>query len=282
MAKLTSLVSMPTSLRQSPLTSIGHQLGRGNLASLPGDPVWKELAIAAMKDANTCDRDVSMKANPQGAHVKAVMARLDGESREKLSQFSVKVLAAKKKAAAQMSTVVDDLPGVVRPWDFWDPLGLSAQVSDGKLLFYREAELKHGRVCMLATVGFAVAERFHPLFGGDKDMPSLQTFSDTTILSFWPLAFLVFGGIETAAGVRDNGDRELPEGLYPGDLGWDPLDITPKDPEEFRLMQNREILNGRLAMISLLGQVSEEFVTKEKLHFANVFFGPDDAIQYPR
>merc|ERR1712187_238797 len=272
--KLTSFASMPTSLRHSPITS------RGALASLPGDTVWKELAIAAAKDANTCDRDLSMKANP---HVKAVMSRLDTESREKLSKWSVKVLAAKKKVATQpMSTLVDDLPGVVRPWDFWDPLGLSAQVSDGKLLFYREAELKHGRVCMLATVGFAVAENFHPLFGPDNDMPSLFTFSSTNILSFWPLAFLVFGGIETAAGARDNGDRELPDDLYPGDLGWDPLGITPQDPEEFRLMQNREILNGRLAMISLFGQVAEEFVTKEKLHFGNIFVGAEDAISYPR
>jgi hypothetical protein len=261
---------------------MGHKLGRVNLASYPGDPVWKELAFAAMKDANTCDRDVSMKANPHGSHVKAVVARLDGESKKKLSQFSVKVLAAKKKAAAQMSTVVDDLPGVVRPWDFWDPLGLSTTVSDGKLLFYREAELKHGRVCMLATVGFAVGERFHPLWGGDKDMPTLFQLQDPSILAFWPLAFLVFGGIEKLGGDRDTGDGELPDGLYPGDLGWDPLDITPKDPEEFRLMQNREILNGRLAMISILGQVSEEFVTGEKLHFGAIFQGADDAVSFSR
>jgi len=280
--ELASFVSMPTSLRQSPMTSIGQQFGRGALASLPGPSPWKELAIAAMKDANTCDRDVSMKANPHGAHVKAVMARLDGESREKLSQFSIKVLAAKKKAAAKMSTVVDDLPGVVRPWDFWDPLGLSTTVSDGKLLFYREAELKHGRVCMLATVGFAVGERFHPLWGGDKDMPALEQLQDASILAFWPLAFLVFGGIETAAGKRDVGGGELPDGLYPGDLGWDPLDITPKDPEEFRLMQNREILNGRLAMISMFGQIAEEFVTKEKLHFGKIFEGADTAVDFSR
>merc|ERR1712187_648777 len=168
-----------------------------------------------------------------------------------------------------MSTVVDDLPGVVRPWD-------------GKLLFYREAELKHGRVCMLATVGFAVGERFHPLWGGDKDMPTLFQVQDPSILAFWPLAFLVFGGIEKLGGDRDTGDGELPYGLYPGDLGWDPLDNPPKNPEEFRLMQNREILNGRLAMISILGQVSEEFVTKEKLHFGKLFQGADDAISFSR
>ena len=32
--------------------------------------------------------------------------------------------------------------------------------------FYREVELKHGRVAMLASLGFLVGEQFHPLFGG--------------------------------------------------------------------------------------------------------------------
>merc|ERR1712224_800128 len=37
----------------------------------------------------------------------------------------------------------------------------------GQALFYREVELKHGRVAMLAALGFLVGEQYHPLFGGD-------------------------------------------------------------------------------------------------------------------
>ena len=31
---------------------------------------------------------------------------------------------------------------------------------------YREAEVTHGRVAMLAALGFVVGEKFNPLFGG--------------------------------------------------------------------------------------------------------------------
>ena len=31
---------------------------------------------------------------------------------------------------------------------------------------FREAELKHGRVAMLAVFGMITADKFHPLFGG--------------------------------------------------------------------------------------------------------------------
>merc|ERR1712019_314753 len=251
-------------------------MGAARLASIPGASPWKEIALAAIHDSSHCGRDVSMKAHSQ---LKTVMSNLNSEAKAQIEQMKV-IVNAKKKAAAAAS--VDDLPGVVPPWGFFDPVGFATDASEGKLLFYREAELKHGRVCMLATVGFAVGERFHPLWGGDKDMPTLFQVQGASILAFWPLAFLVFGGIEKLAGDRDTGDGELPDGLYPGDLGWDPLDITPKDPEEFRLMQNREILNGRLAMISILGQVSEEFVTGEKLHFGAIFQGADDAVSFSR
>jgi hypothetical protein len=38
---------------------------------------------------------------------------------------------------------------------------------------WREAELKHGRVAMLAAVGMTIQEQFHPFFGlGDVDVVS--------------------------------------------------------------------------------------------------------------
>merc|ERR1712187_1026063 len=128
---------------------------------------------------------------------------------------------------------------------------MGTDVPDGRLLFMREAEVKHGRVCMQATLGFFVAERFHPFFGGENDAPSLFAASDASLGAFWPAIFI-----------------ELAPGLAPGDIGWDPLGLAPADAEAFGTIQNKEILNGRLAMISLLGQVAEEYVTGEKLHGA--------------
>merc|ERR1719478_1685096 len=59
------------------------------------------------------------------------------------------------------------------PFRFFDPLGLSQDVDAGRLAFYREAEIKHGRVAMLASVGFLFQE--HYTFTG-IDSPSYVSF----------------------------------------------------------------------------------------------------------
>ena len=64
------------------------------------------------------------------------------------------------------------LPGICAPLGFFDPLDFCSGASEGKVRFYREVEIKHGRVAMLAALGFLVGERFHPLFGGDINVPS--------------------------------------------------------------------------------------------------------------
>ena len=53
----------------------------------------------------------------------------------------------------------------------------------------------------------------------------------------------------------------LRPGYYPGDLGFDPANIRPKDPTKLRIMQERELQNGRLAMIAAVGFLMQEAVT---------------------
>merc|ERR1712199_127776 len=78
------------------------------------------------------------------------------------------------------------MAGVTGPLGFFDPLGFSTDAPEGKLLFYREVELKHGRVAMLASLGILVAEQFHPLFGGNINVPSYIAFQQTPLQTFWP------------------------------------------------------------------------------------------------
>jgi hypothetical protein len=70
------------------------------------------------------------------------------------------------------------LPGAVAPLGFWDPLGFSSSptftVSEAKR--FREAEVTHGRVSMLAVLGWLVAEEYHPLFGGEIGGPAFRHF----------------------------------------------------------------------------------------------------------
>merc|ERR1712204_20841 len=49
----------------------------------------------------------------------------------------------------------------------WDPAGFMEGKSELEVNRYRECELTHGRVGMLASLGFLVQEKFHPLFSAD-------------------------------------------------------------------------------------------------------------------
>ena len=161
---------------------------------------------------------------------------------------------------------VRSMPGVSGPLGFFDPLGFaSGDVSEGKVKFYREVELKHARVAMLAAFGFPLAEQFHPLFGGSIDVPSYVAFQETPLQAFWPLLFFVIGPFELYSVFSLKEPLTIRADYESGDLGFDPLGLKPEDEEEFREMQTKELNNGRLAMIAIAGQVIQELVTQQKL-----------------
>ena len=57
--------------------------------------------------------------------------------------------------------------------------------------------------------------------------------------------------------------QRLRDDYIPGDLGFDPLGLKPEDPEEFRLMQEKELAHCRLAMIAAAGFLAQEAVSGE-------------------
>merc|ERR1711939_914435 len=148
------------------------------------------------------------------------------------------------------------LPGVTGPLGFFDPLGFCSadDVTEGKIKFYREVELKHGRVGMLAALGFVVGENFHPLFGGDIDVPSYLAFQQTPLQTFWPAVVLAIAipeifsvfTFETPA-LFSGGPVAAKAGMpwtiradhESGDLGFDPMGLKPTDPAELKEMQTK-------------------------------------------
>jgi hypothetical protein len=48
--------------------------------------------------------------------------------------------------------------------------------------------------------------------------------------------------------------------LSQGDLGFDPLGLCPRDDYGFKVMRNRELQHGRLAMIGTAGMVAQELI----------------------
>jgi len=68
---------------------------------------------------------------------------------------------------------VTDMEGITMPIGLFDPLGFSNGASTEALQWYREAEIKHGRVAMAAFVGFLINYQgitfpFDLTMGGDK------------------------------------------------------------------------------------------------------------------
>jgi Chlorophyll A-B binding protein len=81
-----------------------------------------------------------------------------------------------------------ELVGALPPTGYFDPLGLSETYDVKKL---REAELKHGRVAMLAFTGILIAEKWHPLFEGHVFGAGIYHFQQVeNEFRFWPFLLL--------------------------------------------------------------------------------------------
>lgn len=152
-------------------------------------------------------------------------------------------------------------------WDPWSLTKLSkVSANNPDVAWLREAELKHCRVCMLAFVGILVT-------ASGKHWPG-ETFAAATDAG-WPNALgaiqksnpgIVAQGV-AAIGIIEGwsfgktsgrwdglwfGEREG-SGVEPGDYGFDPLGLMPNDPVAAMKMRNKELANGRLAMMAVMG-----------------------------
>merc|ERR1712134_163128 len=168
-------------------------------------------------------------------------------------------------------SIEKDMPaGISGPFGLFDPAGFSDN-SPQRLKYFREAELKHGRVAMLAAFGFPIAEHFHPLFGGNIDVPSYVAYQQTPLQTFWPVVLLYVGIVEIFSVFTfenpfgKGGFWTLKDDRVPGDFGWDPMDMYPTDPAGRVEMQTKELNNGRVAMIAMAGMVAQELATGAKL-----------------
>jgi len=174
------------------------------------------------------------------------------------------------------SVFAQTLPGISAPLGFFDPAGFcsndneNSAATEGKVRFYREVEVKHARVAMLAALGFPLAEQFHPLFGGNIDVPSYVAFQQTPLQTFWPGVVFVIAVIEVFSifPAFENPNIEgwaIKSDHVAGDYGWDPLGLKPTTAAELAEMQTKELNNGRLAMIAVAGMVGQELATGAKL-----------------
>merc|ERR1719421_775671 len=217
--------------------------------------------------------------------------------------FNAPVRANVRMVAESNKAFCYGLPGAISPAGEFDPANLLEGVSKEEVLRWREAELTHGRVGMLASAGFLVQEFWHPLFSADGG-PAIDQIPALPV----PLWFAMTLGIGIAESTRiqkgfanpydgemeeiikkegapqtafpreDTTFQRLRPGYTPGDLGFDPLGLAPEDPAEFRIMQEKELSHGRLGMLAAAGFMAQEAVTgntwgAQDISFENLILG---------
>lgn len=136
---------------------------------------------------------------------------------------------------------------MVAPTGFFDPLGLSKGKSDEVMQHYRESELKHGRVAMAACLGWYITSAgVHPAFDSSLSSNPIEA------LQQWPtegiLQFVLGCG---AAEWLTEKIRARP-GYKAGDILGASYWVDNSD-EGWVDYQNKELSNGRLAMVAFMG-----------------------------
>jgi len=163
---------------------------------------------------------------------------------------------------------------------YFDPIGFCRQgtpLNDAKRL--REAEVQHGRVAMMATVGYVAGEwmaHYQGNGGGPFGItgPANDQLQQVPAPAFWLLTALIataelyrarLGWVEPQLKIGSKTLWTLRDSYYPGDLGFDPLGLKPQDNYDFQVMQSKELSHGRLAMLGWAGMCSQELVNHRTL-----------------
>jgi hypothetical protein len=168
----------------------------------------------------------------------------------------------------------------------FDPAGFTNNPNPIKninaLKWYREAEITHGRVAMLATVGFFFPAIFHwP--GGALGVPedayaNLNPYGALKSVpegALWQIAVAIFG-VELQRIKRTIKGDKNPGDLGLGQTGFNPFNFEYTEEEYFE-KQVQEIKHGRLAMFGILGMILQLNVVGKPFfqQLADAFSIPD-------
>jgi len=137
--------------------------------------------------------------------------------------------------------------GAMEPLGYFDPLGFTSVGDEEGFNKLRASELKHGRVAMMASIGL-VGQHFIKFPGFEKTPAGLGALGTGE-------GIFGFVGIFLLSAVLELAWREK-EGAEPGNFG-DPFGLNMYNEE----MRMKEISNGRMAMISVLGIFAAEIAT---------------------
>merc|ERR1719327_1423836 len=151
--------------------------------------------------------------------------------------------------------------GVQDPVGFWDPAGFTADGSTENFARRRQTELKHGRISMLATMGYITPE-ITGKFPGYLSQSTGLKFTDV------PNGLAAISKVPNAGWAQIvaycafcelSQDQSAGTAAAAGDFNFKVL--TSSDPAEKTKKLAAEIANGRLAMMAIIGMFFQDGLT---------------------
>ena len=159
------------------------------------------------------------------------------------------------------------------PWGVFDPLNIANEDEMDYLLWYRAAELKHGRVCMLAFTGWWVTVAFNFHLKGFISVEEKVSFDDIANVDWFADSWAkvpasgqaqiltVIGLLEwytECNGVHYTKGGAMPN--YPPFNNAKQLMALEMKPEKLVAQQTKELNNGRLAMIGVASLFAQHYI----------------------
>lgn len=167
--------------------------------------------------------------------------------------------APKSPVALSRDAVLSDGVYEETNMEFWDPLNLAGQVGDEALTWFRASEIKHGRVAMLASLGYALGAYGVTFPGNIAGGVSFKSINSDGVFSAWSkvpeegklqiyIAILL---------IEIYSEAQKPHYMRGGPLGQIPFFygngvFGAKDPDGLDRLKKAEMKHGRLAMFGIM------------------------------
>lgn len=149
------------------------------------------------------------------------------------------------------------------PLKSYDPFDLANFGSDETFAWFQAAELKHSRCAMVATTGYIVQSAGIHFPGQLSSDVSFESLSSMKPIEQWAavpdagkaqILFTIFLAELITEGYQ--GTHYMKGGDLPG-MVFPPIDFSGVSDGTMLLKKNRELNNGRLAMVAIMGFISE-------------------------